>query len=106
MHFCFFRNHYEDLNWILQCSDVVEMASYAPLFVNANDRRWNPDTIVFNSYQLYGTPSFWMQRFFSESSGGTLLNSTLQANSSSSLIASAIAWKNSEDNKNYLRIKV
>ncbi|KAG5552736.1 hypothetical protein RHGRI_010739 [Rhododendron griersonianum] len=87
-------------------SDVVEMASYAPLFVNANDRRWNPDAIVFNSYQLYGTPSFWMQRFFSESSGGTLLNSTLQANSSSSLIASAIAWKNSKDNKNYLRIKI
>lgn len=87
-------------------SDVVEMASYAPLFVNVNDRQWNPDAIVFNSYQLYGTPSFWMQRFFSESSGGTLLNSTLQANSSSLLIASAITWKNSEDDKNYIRIKI
>ncbi|KAI8558964.1 hypothetical protein RHMOL_Rhmol04G0137300 [Rhododendron molle] len=76
---------------------LFEMASYAPLFVNANGRRWNPDAIVFNSYQLYGTPSFRMQRFFFflESSGGTLPNSTLQANSSSSLIASAIAWENS-----------
>lgn len=87
-------------------SDVVEMASYAPLFVNVNDRQWNPDAIVFNSYQLYGTPSFWMQQFFSESSGGTLLNSTIQANSSILLIASAITWKNSEDDKNYLRIKI
>uniref|UniRef100_A0A5B6YMF0 non-reducing end alpha-L-arabinofuranosidase n=1 Tax=Davidia involucrata TaxID=16924 RepID=A0A5B6YMF0_DAVIN len=86
-------------------SDVVEMASYAPLFVNVNDRRWNPDAIVFNSSQLYGTPSYWMQRFFTESNGATLLNSTLQANSSTSLIASAITWQNSEDNKNYLRIK-
>ncbi|KAI8550777.1 hypothetical protein RHMOL_Rhmol06G0133400 [Rhododendron molle] len=39
--------------------------------------------LFFNSYQLYGTPSFWMQRFF-----------PVQANySSSSLITSAIAWK-------------
>ncbi|CAK9170046.1 unnamed protein product [Ilex paraguariensis] len=87
-------------------SDVVKMASYAPLFVNANDKRWNPDAIVFNSSQLYGTPSYWMQCFFVQSNGATLLNTTLQANSSSSLIASAITWQNSEDEKNYLRIKV
>ncbi|KAG5528817.1 hypothetical protein RHGRI_029469 [Rhododendron griersonianum] len=29
--------------------NFAEMASYAPLFVNANDRRWNPDAIVYNS---------------------------------------------------------
>ncbi|XP_052175278.1 alpha-L-arabinofuranosidase 1-like isoform X2 [Diospyros lotus] len=87
-------------------SDLVEMASYAPLFVNANDRQWNPDAIVFDSFQQYGTPSYWMQHFFKESSGAVLLNSTLQANSSSSLIASAIAWENPEDQKNYLKIKV
>lgn len=46
---------------ILFCSDVIEMASYAPLFVNTNDRRWNPDAIVFNSWQSYGTPSYWVQ---------------------------------------------
>ncbi|XP_059668258.1 alpha-L-arabinofuranosidase 1-like [Cornus florida] len=87
-------------------SDVVEMASYAPLFVNSNDRKWNPDAIVFNSSHQYGTPSYWMQRFFSESNGATLLNSTLEANSSTSLIASAITWQNLEEKKNYLRIKV
>ncbi|KAI5671797.1 hypothetical protein M9H77_12161 [Catharanthus roseus] len=87
-------------------SDVVEMASYAPLFVNTNDRRWNPDAIVFDSSQLYGTPSYWMQHFFRESNGAILVNSTLEANPSNSLIASAITWKNPEDNKNYLRVKV
>lgn len=87
-------------------SDIVEMASYAPLFVNTHDRRWNPDAIVFNSSQLYGTPSYWMQQFFRESNGATLLKSVLQANPSSSLIASAITWKNPVDNKEYLRIKV
>ncbi|KAJ0961544.1 hypothetical protein J5N97_001717 [Dioscorea zingiberensis] len=53
-------------------SDVVEMASNAPLFVNDNDRRWNPDAIVFNSWQQYGTPTYWMQQFFKESSGAIL----------------------------------
>ncbi|XP_027071877.1 alpha-L-arabinofuranosidase 1-like isoform X1 [Coffea arabica] len=87
-------------------SDVVEMASYAPLFVNTNDRRWNPDAIVFDSSQVYGTPSYWMQHFFKESNGATLLNSTLQPNPSNSLIASAIQWKSTVDNKTYLRVKV
>ncbi|KAK7290735.1 hypothetical protein RIF29_05366 [Crotalaria pallida] len=85
-------------------SDVVSMISYAPLFVNANDRRWNPDAIVFNSFQLYGTPSYWVQKFFSESSGATLLNSSLQT-PPSSLLASAIRWQ-SVDKRNYIRIKV
>uniref|UniRef100_M4CAZ7 non-reducing end alpha-L-arabinofuranosidase n=1 Tax=Brassica campestris TaxID=3711 RepID=M4CAZ7_BRACM len=83
-------------------SDIVEMASYAPLFVNTNDRRWNPDAIVFNSSHLYGTPSFWVQRFFAESSGSTLLSSELKGNSSS-IVASAISWKNSS--QDYIRIK-
>ncbi|KAL6219315.1 hypothetical protein ACLB2K_007074 [Fragaria x ananassa] len=87
-------------------SDVVEMASYAPLFVNANNKRWSPDAIVFNSSQLYGTPSYWVQCFFSESSGATIFNATLQTESSTSLLASAILWKSSEDQKTYLRIKI
>ncbi|KAH9675098.1 alpha-L-arabinofuranosidase 1 [Citrus sinensis] len=86
-------------------SDVVAMASYAPLFVNANDRWWTPDAIVFNSAQLYGTPSYWVQQFFRESSGATLLNATLLTNSSSSIVASAISWEDSENAKSFLRIK-
>ncbi|KAJ8570541.1 hypothetical protein K7X08_037513 [Anisodus acutangulus] len=87
-------------------SEAIEMASYAPLFVNENDRRWNPDAIVFTSSEMYGTPSYWMQHFFKESNGATLLSSSLQANPSNSLIASAITWRNSVDNNDYLRIKV
>ncbi|XP_057440567.1 alpha-L-arabinofuranosidase 1-like [Lotus japonicus] len=86
-------------------SDVVHMVSYAPLFVNSNDRTWSPDAIVFNSHQHYGTPSYWLQRMFTESSGATLLKSTLQT-SSQSLVASAIEYANSEDKKNYIRVKV
>lgn len=87
-------------------SDVIEMVSYAPLFVNNNDRRWNPDAIVFDSSKVYGTPSYWVQQFFTESSGATLLKSTLQTNSYASLLASVISFKSSEDDETYLRIKV
>ena len=47
-------------------ADVVTMASYAPLLVNDNDRKWNPDAIVFNSAQAYGTPSYWVQQMFGD----------------------------------------
>jgi alpha-L-arabinofuranosidase len=46
-------------------SDVVKMASYAPLFVNTNDRAWNPDAICFDGTHEYGTPSYWVQKLFS-----------------------------------------
>ncbi|CAO2822378.1 unnamed protein product [Amaranthus hypochondriacus] len=85
-------------------SDVVQMASYAPLFVNTNDRRWNPDAIVYDSSRVYGTPSYWMQLFFAKSSGATLLKAGLR--SSRTLVASAISWNNATDNKNYITIKI
>ncbi|CAA7033872.1 unnamed protein product [Microthlaspi erraticum] len=85
-------------------SDIVGMVSYAPLFVNTNDRRWNPDAIVFNSSHLYGTPSYWVQQFFTESSGATLLNSTLSGDSSSYLVeASAISFH--ANGSDYIQIK-
>ncbi|KAL8460099.1 hypothetical protein ACS0TY_031855 [Phlomoides rotata] len=86
-------------------SEVVEMASNAPLFVNVNDRRFNPDAIVFDSSMVYGTPSYWMQHIFKESNGAILLDSNLQSGPSS-LLASAISWTNPDDDNNYVRIKV
>ncbi|KAF2909334.1 hypothetical protein DAI22_11g018700 [Oryza sativa Japonica Group] len=85
-------------------SDLVQMASYAPLFVNDNDRTWNPDAIVFNSWQQYGTPSYWMQTYFRESSGSVIHPITIGSSYSDSLAASAITWKDTHDI--FLRIKV
>lgn len=47
-------------------ADLVQRTSYAPLFVHADDRRWNPDAIVFDARASYGTPSFHMQALFAE----------------------------------------
>lgn len=84
------------------------MASYAPLFVNANDRRWNPDAIVFNSWQQYGTPSYWVQHFFKNSNGADLLPSTVKADSSTSLamlVTSAVRAHNTSSGSDYLIVK-
>ncbi|XP_054794060.1 alpha-L-arabinofuranosidase 1-like [Prosopis cineraria] len=85
-------------------SDVVELVSYAPLFVNTHDRRWMPDAIVFDSHQSYATPSYYLQKLFIESSGATYLNSTLEA--PPSILASAIMFTNSTNKKSYIRVKV
>ncbi|KAK7336377.1 hypothetical protein VNO77_16917 [Canavalia gladiata] len=87
-------------------SDHVVMASYAPLFVNENDRRWNPDAIVFNSHQVYGTPSYWVQYMFRESNGATFLKTQFQTPDPDSADASAILWQNPQDKKTYVKIKV
>uniref|UniRef100_A0A0D9X335 non-reducing end alpha-L-arabinofuranosidase n=1 Tax=Leersia perrieri TaxID=77586 RepID=A0A0D9X335_9ORYZ len=87
-------------------SDVVEMASCAPLFVNDNDRRWSPDAIVFNSWQSYGCPNYWMLHFFKDSSGATLHPSNIQISGYNQLAASAITWQSSKDKSTYLKIKV
>lgn len=50
-------------------SDVVSMNSYAPIFVNVNDRKWNPDMIVYNSSTVYGTPSYYVQKLFATNIG-------------------------------------
>jgi len=50
-------------------SDMVPMNSYAPIFVNVNDRKWNPDMINYNSSTAYGTPSYYVQKMFTNNTG-------------------------------------
>ncbi len=59
-------------------SDIVKMASYAPLLVNTNDRAWNPDAIVYNAYDVYGTPSYYVQKMFANNLGSFILPTTLK----------------------------
>jgi alpha-N-arabinofuranosidase len=68
--------------------------------------RWSPDAIVFNSWQHYGCPNYWMLHFFKESSGATLHPTAIQISNYDQLLASAITWQNAKDRSTYLRIKV
>jgi alpha-L-arabinofuranosidase len=58
-------------------ADIVAMASYAPLFANLNNKNWNPDLIYFNNSQVYGTPSYYVQKMFSANRGDRVLPLTM-----------------------------
>ena len=60
-------------------ADIVVMAAYAPLFVNVNDRAWNPDLIGFDSARCYGTPSYYVQQLFSVYRGTHTLPTRVQS---------------------------
>ncbi|MFN8252202.1 MAG: alpha-L-arabinofuranosidase C-terminal domain-containing protein [Ferruginibacter sp.] len=50
-------------------ADVVEMASYAPLFAHAEGWQWAPDLIWVNNLRSYGTPNYQVQKLFSLNKG-------------------------------------
>ncbi len=60
-------------------ADVVVMSSYAPLFVNVGWRQWNPDAICFDAARAFGTPSYHVQKMFSEACGDVVLPVTIDA---------------------------
>lgn len=44
--------------------DVIELASYAPLFAKDGNTQWIPDMIWFNNTEVYGTPDYYVQKMF------------------------------------------
>ncbi len=60
-------------------SDVVIMASYAPLFCNANHKRWPVNLINFDSAQWFGLPSYYVQKMFAENRGDVTLPIQVEA---------------------------
>ena len=54
-------------------ADVVEMASYAPIFVNENNVAWQPDMIRFNSSKVMCTPSYYVQQLMAKNVGTRVL---------------------------------
>jgi alpha-N-arabinofuranosidase len=60
-------------------SDIVIMASYAPLFVNINPggMQWRTDLIGYDALTSYGSPSYYAQVMFSKYLGKQVVNSTV-----------------------------
>ncbi len=50
-------------------ADVVEMASYGPLFANAEAWQWTPDLIWVDNLRTYGTVNYYVQKLFSLNKG-------------------------------------
>jgi alpha-L-arabinofuranosidase len=58
-------------------SDIVQMASYAPLFANVNGIQWHPDLIYYDSYRFFGTPAYYVQQMFGQNRGDVILPTTV-----------------------------
>ncbi|HMQ87256.1 MAG TPA: alpha-L-arabinofuranosidase C-terminal domain-containing protein, partial [Flavilitoribacter sp.] len=50
-------------------ADVVQMASYAPLFAHVEAWQWRPDLIWFDNLNVVGTPNYYVQKLFSTNKG-------------------------------------
>ncbi|WP_293956990.1 MULTISPECIES: alpha-L-arabinofuranosidase C-terminal domain-containing protein [unclassified Sphingobacterium] len=53
--------------------DVVEMASYAPLFGHVDGWQWSPDLIWVDNLQVYGTPSYQVQKLYATNRGTAII---------------------------------
>lgn len=58
-------------------ADVVQMASYAPLFAHVDGWQWTPDLIWFDNLRSYGTPDYYVQKLFSTNKGSYAVPLTL-----------------------------
>ena len=60
-------------------SDLVIMASYAPLLVNVNPggMQWESDLIGYDAMSSYGSPSYYAQVMFGSHIGDQILSATL-----------------------------
>ena len=58
-------------------ADVVNMASYAPLFAHIDGWQWTPDLIWVNNLQSYGTPDYYVQKLYSLNKGNKVVPITL-----------------------------
>lgn len=50
-------------------SDVVILASYAPLLARAGYAQWSPDLIWFDEKTVCATPSYWVQKLYAQNRG-------------------------------------
>jgi alpha-N-arabinofuranosidase len=70
-----------DAAWMTEMennSDLILMASYAPLFVNVNPggMQWATDLIGYDTVNSFGSASYWAQSMFGANLGTTLLHTT------------------------------
>ncbi|HRG24876.1 MAG TPA: alpha-L-arabinofuranosidase C-terminal domain-containing protein [Chitinophagaceae bacterium] len=69
--------------------DVVQLASYAPLFAKKNNTQWKTDMIFFDNTRYYLTPNYHVQKLFSVNKGDRYLNNIIQKEDRDTSIAAS-----------------
>jgi hypothetical protein len=77
-------------------SDLVLMASYAPLFCNLNNPDWWPDLIYFNGTNVFGTPSYYVQQMFSLNRGNFVLPTSVSVSGNPLYVSSSLVQSNNQ----------
>ncbi|MCL7986697.1 alpha-L-arabinofuranosidase [Sphingobacterium sp. lm-10] len=54
-------------------ADVVQLASYAPLFAHIDGWQWNPNLIWVDNMNVYPTPSYYVQKAYSTNPGTQII---------------------------------
>ncbi len=60
-------------------SDVVAMASYAPLLAREGMQQWTPDLIWFNAREVLLTPNYYVQQMFANTVGDQVVASEVDS---------------------------
>ncbi len=59
-------------------SDIVKLASYAPLLANESYVQWSPDAIWFDNDEAWGSVNYHVQKLFSTNKGDQVVPSTYE----------------------------
>jgi len=76
-------NHYETslyeaafMTGIERNADIVEMATYAPLFAHVEGWQWRPDMIWYDNTRMFKSVSYYVQQMYAMNKGTNVLQLT------------------------------
>jgi len=76
-------NHYETslyeaafMTGLERNADVVEMATYAPLFAHVDGWQWRPDMIWYDNLRMFKSVSYYVQQMYAMNKGTHVLQLT------------------------------
>lgn len=58
-------------------ADIVKLSCYAPLFSKVNYTQWQPNLIIFNNTDVWGTPSYWVNALYGTNLGDHTLTDSI-----------------------------
>ena len=74
-------NHYETslyeaafMTGIERNADIVEMATYAPLFAHVEGWQWRPDMIWYDNLRMFKSVSYYVQQLYAQNKGTNVLS--------------------------------
>ena len=77
-------NHYETslyeaafMTGIERNADIVEMATYAPLFAHVEGWQWRPDMIWYDNLRMFKSVSYYVQQMYAQNKGTNVLSLTM-----------------------------